>query len=103
MVQDALSLLASQGYPGSLTTRVTYRLEGQSLKLTIDADTDKATPVNITQHRHVFQQRCIGQASIAAALWQALVDAVVSMLLHKQHCQVPPAALAGLPEPERLL
>ena len=41
-----------QGYPGSLTTTVTYRLVDQSLKLTIDADTDKATPVNITQHRY---------------------------------------------------
>ena len=42
-----------EGYPGNLTATVTYRLTGSN-ELVIDyrATTDKATPVNLTQHSY---------------------------------------------------
>jgi aldose 1-epimerase len=42
-----------QGYPGTLTARVTYRLTGdRSLEVEYAAETDAATPVCLTQHTY---------------------------------------------------
>jgi aldose 1-epimerase len=41
-----------EGYPGNLTLKVTYRLEGSSLLLTYDAQSDQDTPINITNHSY---------------------------------------------------
>ncbi len=41
-----------EGYPGTLTTSVTYRLEGSSLSIDIRATTDAATVVNIVHHSY---------------------------------------------------
>ena len=42
-----------EGYPGTLTVQVTYELlEGNTLQITYDADTDKATPVSLTNHSY---------------------------------------------------
>jgi aldose 1-epimerase len=42
-----------QGYPGTLTARVTYTLSSRSqLSVEYDASTDRATPVNLTQHSY---------------------------------------------------
>ncbi|TWU55065.1 aldose epimerase family protein [Rubripirellula reticaptiva] len=52
-----LSYLAKdmeEGYPGNLQLKVTYKLDQKSNTLTVDyaATTDKATPVNVTQHSY---------------------------------------------------
>jgi aldose 1-epimerase len=42
-----------QGYPGALSTRITYTLSDKnSLAFDYEATTDKATPVNLTQHSY---------------------------------------------------
>jgi aldose 1-epimerase len=42
-----------QGYPGTLSVEVTYRLEGDgSLSIDYRARADRATPVNLTQHTY---------------------------------------------------
>jgi len=42
-----------EGYPGTLTAKVTYLLTSDSrLSFTYEATTDKATPVNLTQHSY---------------------------------------------------
>ncbi len=42
-----------EGYPGNLACTVTYRMtEDNELKITYEAETDKATPVNLTHHSY---------------------------------------------------
>jgi aldose 1-epimerase len=42
-----------QGYPGTLTARVTYTLTAANeLTIEYDAETDRPTPVNLTQHTY---------------------------------------------------
>ncbi|HVO34569.1 MAG TPA: aldose epimerase family protein [Gemmatimonadales bacterium] len=42
-----------QGYPGTLTAHVTYRLtDSDELEVEYEATTDAATPVNLTQHSY---------------------------------------------------
>jgi aldose 1-epimerase len=41
-----------EGYPGNLTATVTYKLVGPSLFIVHEATTDKATPVNLTNHSY---------------------------------------------------
>lgn len=44
---------ADDGFPGRLTTTVTYRLiEPATLQISYSATTDKATPVNLTNHAY---------------------------------------------------
>ncbi|NHB75636.1 aldose epimerase family protein [Rhodobacter calidifons] len=40
------------GYPGTLTARVTYRIEGVGLRITMEAQTDAPTPVNLVNHAY---------------------------------------------------
>jgi aldose 1-epimerase len=51
-----LALIADdgdQGFPGRLTTTVTYRLvEPATLQISYSATTDKATPINLTNHAY---------------------------------------------------
>jgi len=41
-----------EGYPGALTTAVTYRLDGSSLSIDMRATTDAATIVNLAHHSY---------------------------------------------------
>ncbi len=41
-----------EGYPGTLKVSVTYRLTGNSLKITYEATTDKTTVINLTNHAY---------------------------------------------------
>lgn len=48
-----LSTNGEEGYPGNLTCLVTYTLsDGDELKISYEAQTDKATPVNLTHHSY---------------------------------------------------
>jgi aldose 1-epimerase len=42
-----------QGFPGTLTVRVTYRVTDREVIVDYRATTDATTPVNLTQHSHV--------------------------------------------------
>ena len=55
-----LSPDGDQGFPGALSARVTYTLtRGNELKIDFTATTDKATPVNLTNHSY-FNLACGG-------------------------------------------
>lgn len=41
-----------EGYPGDLTVRVTYRLDGTALELRYEAVSDRDTPCNLTNHSY---------------------------------------------------
>ena len=47
-----LSQDMEEGYPGNLKSTVTYKLVGPSLFIIHEATTDKATPVNLTNHSY---------------------------------------------------
>lgn len=50
---EYLSPDGDENFPGNLTARVTYLLsKDNELKITYSASTDKATPVNLTQHAY---------------------------------------------------
>ena len=52
LVFRLLSPNGHEGYPGNLTLKVTYHLEGPTLLLTYDAVCDQDTPINITNHSY---------------------------------------------------
>ena len=47
-----VSVDGDQGFPGTLTTRVRYTLEGATVRIVTTATTDKTTVVNLTNHTY---------------------------------------------------
>ncbi|WP_237569003.1 aldose epimerase family protein [Mycolicibacterium lacusdiani] len=47
-----VSPAGEEGYPGTLTTRVTYRLSGSTLSVGVRASTDAPTVVNVVHHSY---------------------------------------------------
>jgi aldose 1-epimerase len=72
-----LSYLAKdgeEGYPGNLQIRVTYRLtEENAIEVDYSATTDKATPVNLTQHTY-FNLKGEGEGNILGHLLMLNAD-----------------------------
>lgn len=57
IVQNGVEFLlvspdGDQGFPGTLTTRVRYTLEGDTVQIAYHATTDKTTVVNLTNHAY---------------------------------------------------
>jgi aldose 1-epimerase len=42
----------ASGYPGTLSLKATYRLDGNKLRLELGATTDKPTPLSLVQHQY---------------------------------------------------
>jgi aldose 1-epimerase len=83
-----------EGYPGTLTVRVTYTLtERDELVVDYEATTDRATPVNLTQHTY-FNLRGSGDAlghvlTIPASRYTPVDDGLIPT--------GPPAPVEGTP------
>lgn len=53
LICERLSPDGEEGYPGNLNVRVTFTLtEDRALRVRYDADTDRDTPVNLTNHSY---------------------------------------------------
>ncbi|MEO6803072.1 MAG: aldose epimerase family protein, partial [Granulicella sp.] len=63
-----------QGYPGTLTARVRYTLDGETLSLDFTVTTDKATVVNLTNHTYFTLS---GEGTILGAEAQVNADRFV--------------------------
>ncbi|MBV9748734.1 MAG: galactose mutarotase [Acetobacteraceae bacterium] len=52
LVLSHVSPDGEQGFPGTLTARATYELDGDTLRLVLEASTDKPTVVNLSAHAY---------------------------------------------------
>ncbi|MEM9051297.1 MAG: aldose epimerase family protein [Bacteroidota bacterium] len=63
-----------EGYPGNLSVRVKYELsDEEGLKLIYNATTDRATPINLTNHSY-FNLLGAGKGKIDGHVFQILAD-----------------------------
>lgn len=52
VVLSLVSPDGDQGFPGAVTARVTYRVDGATVRVTMEATTDATTVVNLTNHAY---------------------------------------------------
>ena len=52
LVLSLVSPDGDQGFPGTVSARVRYQVEGQTVRVTLEATTDAATVVNLTNHAY---------------------------------------------------
>ncbi len=65
-----LSKDGEEGYPGNLKTTVKFTLtEANELQIVYDAETDKATPVNLTNHSYFNLSGDAGNTILNHTLW----------------------------------
>ena len=59
-----------EGFPGNLTTKVTYTLDnGNALSIRYEAATDKDTPINLTNHAYFNLAGCASGTIFGQTLW----------------------------------
>jgi aldose 1-epimerase len=65
-----LSKDGEEGYPGNLKTTVRFTLtDANELQITYDAETDKATPVNLTNHSYFNLSGDVSKGILGHTLW----------------------------------
>lgn len=67
-----------EGFPGQLETEVCYRVSGGSLYISYRAETDKPTPVNLTNHSY-FNLSCGGERDILSHHLQIMAGRIVEV------------------------
>ena len=78
-----------QGFPGTVTVDVTYTLNDDGLELDYRAVTDKATPINLTNHIYF---NLAGEGSVGGQLLQLNADAMTPTDAH----QIPTCEIASV-------
>jgi aldose 1-epimerase len=68
----------TEGYPGTVKAMVTYTLAGNTLRIEYEATTDKATPINLTNHSYINLLDA-GKSNILGHELQVNADAYTSV------------------------
>ena len=84
-----------EGYPGTLKTKVTYTLDHRNaLSIRYEAETDKATPINLTNHAYFNLGGCASGTVFGQTLW---LDAESYLAGDKELIPVAVKAVDGTP------
>lgn len=77
LVLSLVSADGEEGYPGTVTLKAVYRLEGNTLSLHMEAETDALTLLNLTNHAY---WNLTGQGTVDAHLLQVNATAYTPMV-----------------------
>ncbi len=66
-----------EGYPGEVTTTVTYRVEANRLIMSYEATTTRATPINLTNHAYWNLAGASSQHTVEGHVLQVMADRFV--------------------------
>ncbi len=70
IVLNYVSKDGEEGFPGNLKVQVTYTLSDEdALKIVYDAETDKPTPVNMTNHSYFNLSGNVSNSILGETLW----------------------------------